>query len=140
MIDVLTDENPMVKHAAAEWLCSAKKVIPCLLDPILSFLLHKNTQRQDMVYVKEHDTRRTFEAIRKLKVVLEAGKGPKQWMDQALISSHVQTLLPAHNISMGTYLEIIVVTLLLFLNSVSQTQEQQNQVLRMSVCELLQDS
>ena len=77
MLDFLDHDNPMIRHTAKNWLLESIPNLHRILDPLFEVLVQSSnsfytSEEQQIVFDKEYDTRRTNEAIKKLKSMLSS--------------------------------------------------------------------
>lgn len=75
MLDFLEHDNPMIRHTAKNWLLESMPNLNRILDPLFEVLVQSSssfyiTDRNQILFSKVYDTRRTNEAIKKLKSIL----------------------------------------------------------------------
>ena len=142
MISLLNDGNSIVRHTARKWLFGIRNGIEAVFDPILEVLLHPYTCRERKgglyIYLQEFQIRKTQEALKRLTEVVEYRPEITESMRVTSVSPAIEKLLPVHNLSTGTYLEVILDIVLLYLNSISAYQCADNKMVQAGVCELLQ--
>jgi hypothetical protein len=75
MLDFLEHDSPMIRHTAKNWLLESMPTLNRILDPLFEVLVQSSssfyvTERKQVFFSKVYDTRRTNEAIKKLKSIL----------------------------------------------------------------------
>ena len=132
MLDCLSDEQPMVKHAGSSWLVSSMpKSIERILEPLLEVLLESTIERQNYAYRNPYDTRRVLYVLHLLKDIVECD--PKLFLlhsidrqvgKKILMLNEIQEELhlkstPNYSIILDPtyYLELIIVTVTRFLQT-----------------------
>lgn len=78
MLDFLEDDNPLVRHAAKNWLLESMGLFSRVLEPLFSELM----QIKDNVFItpqgqniisKKYDTKKVFGIFRRIKSILTNG-------------------------------------------------------------------
>ena len=73
MVDLLSDNSPVLRHLSKTWLNQGNQYYGKIIDPILRILLDKqlifegNKERNSTQFVKEFDTSKIIDAFKKLK-------------------------------------------------------------------------
>jgi hypothetical protein len=76
MIEFLDDENPLLRHAAKNWLIESIAYFERIIDPILEDILKSTTfyvsESGQFFYTDTYDTRKVYARFKKLKNILQS--------------------------------------------------------------------
>ena len=139
MLDCLSDEQPMVKHAGSSWLVSSIPRIERIIDPLFEVLLETSIERQNYTYRTPYDTRRVLYTLNLFKDIMDCDSKlfisntiDKQVGKKILMLNEIQEeyhCKSTQNYSVllepSYYLELLIVTLLRFIQTYTNDNNEQ---------------
>ena len=141
LIDHLNDNSPTVRHAARAWLNVAIKLLPCLIDPILSIILNPSTARVDLngdsVYLYDFDCNRVQDVLGKLSLLLLFENSLGLSLQSLKLSAYAQELAIFHTIDPTNYLEVLLEVALRFIGTGGTRHQTEVSRVQSSACEVL---
>ena len=96
MLDFLEDDNPLVRHAAKNWLLESMSLFYRVLDPLFLELLEVGdniyeTPKGQQIINKMYDTKKVFSIFRRIRSILtNGGLSFLRYIFQTAISDSVE--------------------------------------------------
>ncbi|CAG9318376.1 unnamed protein product [Blepharisma stoltei] len=144
MIDFLTDESPIIRHTAKEWIIHAQCKVSCLIDPIFTIMFHPSTKRTNISlnsyrYSKLFDVNRVLDSLKKIISLIKFGEDAFiEAIKSTEISKYAKDCISLHEVNGETYLEVIIGGSLLFITSESEKNPIENKAIQEVACEILE--
>lgn len=142
LIELLNDHDPFIKYTISKWLVLTKSKLKCVFDPIISLLLHTDSQRYEeggqFTYKTSFDMKPIIHAIDVIRRIIEIEPNYINWLELSSVNENLKEALAFHSISGSNYLSIVISVLLVYSQTISSYQEEENKEIQLSAISCIQ--